>query len=304
MSGRVLRKDSTWTPFPLRPRAPDPYPSGPVFLVSGTRCSGATVWMKALEGAGIPVVGKSFPRDWDGNAPSTPGPEDQYHSLLRGGIYYRTNPHPVTGRYFVPEDVQGCAVNVVALGVVRTERAYIEKLVANVRDWREYEGAISRLEAEEDEARTSENPDAVPRFRFPPAYEWWMENFAVVRDIGLRRYPARLMTCAQIQADPVAHIADTLAWLGVEAEVDAMAAVAAREHPDFNGEPGHTDVLEPEVAQVFDDFYGAISPGTALSASLLGKLYETNAKLLPRLRELKRWVELEASGVDQPPARA
>lgn len=293
--------------FSLRGTAGAPYRASPVFLVSGTRCSGASLWMQVLEAAGVRVLGKSPPRQPgvngsvrpspDSAAPETepaPDPEDAYDSFLRTGIYYRTNPHPVTGRYFVPDDVRGCAVKVATLGVVRTEGGYIEKLVANVLDWREYEATLSRLEARQDEARAREDPTAVPRFRFPPAYQWWMENFALIRDIGLRRYPARLQTCTQIRENPVERIDQTLRWLGLSTAFDPKW-VDVHEHLPEPEEAPYSDVIEPDIEQVFDDLYAAIDAGTPLSSTLLAKLYETNAELMPRLRELKRWVSLEAA---------
>lgn len=254
-----------------------------MIFVSGTKRSGTSMWMQVLAAAGLPILGKQFPRNWEQTIKAA-NPDGFYESMLRHGVYYRTNPHPVTGKYFLPEHVAGYAVKVFVPGVVRSERAYIEHLVANVREWREYEASIQRLYAIERAKVLEARPDAPEPVVFPPAFEWWMENFALVRDISLRRYPARLQSYDAVVGEPGRVIPEVLAWIG-HGDVDAAVAAVKPEHRTaFRPE---SDTVEPRLAQVFDDLYDAVAAGRGLSGALLTTLNRTNTELLPRLVELQ-----------------
>ena len=273
-----------------------------MILVSGTKRSGTSMWMQVLAAAGLPILGAAFPRGWDRTIRDA-NPDGFFESILREGIYYRTNPHPVTGDYFLPEHVDGYAVKVFVPGVVRTERAYIGHLVANVREWREYEASIRRLYAMELASLRERRPDAPEPETFPPAYEWWMENFALVRDISLRKYPARLFAYDRVLAAPEPVVRDVLAWIGAG---DVDAALAAIK-PDRRTQHRPTsDTVEPALARVFDDLYAAVADGKGFSRALLTSLNETNLRLFPQLLETQRRVlQAQAEQVQPTPqARA
>ncbi|MCA9657394.1 MAG: hypothetical protein KC486_03560 [Myxococcales bacterium] len=260
-----------------------------MILVSGTKRSGTSMWMQVLAAAGVPILGDAFPRGWDRTIRDA-NPDGFFESILREGIYYRTNPHPVTGDYFLPEHVAGYAVKVFVPGVIRTERAYIDHLLANVREWREYEASIERLYAMEREAQRARDPSAAETAaeHFPPVYEWWMENFALVRDISLRRYPARLQTYDAVLEDPARVIRETLEWIGA-GDVDAAIA-AVKPERRTQARPSSSTTLDPALARVFDDLYAAVAAGGRLSKALLRDLNETNKRLLPQLVDLQRRV--------------
>src|ERR1019366_399018 len=95
-----------------------------------------------------------------------------------------------TGAYFFPEQVEGHCVKVFIPGLVRTDRAFIGRVIASMREWREYEASLQRLHAMEDAERASAGgDDTAPPERMPAVLEWWAENFSLVRDISIRRYP-------------------------------------------------------------------------------------------------------------------
>jgi hypothetical protein len=263
-----------------------------MIFVSGTKRSGTSMWMQVLRAAGIPVLGEAFPRNW-GKAPlRDANPDGFYESILRQGIYFGTNPHPVTGKYFMPEDVEGYAVKVFIPGVIRSERAFITHLVANVRSWRAYESSLQRLYGLEDEGRPN-RPDMDPAdiVRFPAALEWWMENFALVRDISLRKLPFRLQTYDDVLARPGPIVASVLEWIGTVSQSDIEAAVAAVKPANRTQvDSGESESVEPELARVFDDLYAAIAEGKGFSAPLLRTLNDTNQSLLPRLTKLQQEV--------------
>ena len=257
-----------------------------MIFVSGTKRSGTSMWMQVLAAAGCPVLGDQFPPAFTKGLQQA-NPDGFYESLLRNGIYFATNPHPVTGRYFLPEHVVGHAVKVFVPGVVRSERAYIGHLIANLRPWQEYEASLRRLYAIEDAAmRARGQAVTADRFLMPPAYEWWIENFALVRDITLRRYPARLLTYAQVLADPETTIAEVLRWIGRGELAPALAAVKPGHRTQDR--PDSATTLPPAHARVFDDLYAAVADGTLFRrAALLRELSATNQALLPELTELQ-----------------
>ncbi len=277
-----------------------------MIFVSGTKRSGTSMWMQILQAAGVPVLGQAFPRNWGTTALRDANPDGFYETLLRSGIYFATNPHPRTGKYFLPEHVEGYAVKVFVPGVIRSERAYISHLVANIREWREYEASILRLYALEATARTAQQDSETPSkdvVNFPPAYEWWMENFALIRDFSLRRYPARLQTYDQVVEDPETTIAGVLRWIG-HGDVEAALTAVKPQHRTQT-RPTSTSV-PPQLAQVFDDLYAAVAAGQGISGSLLRTLNATNQNLLPELTTMQMQVaqsqlELQAGAKRKPP---
>jgi len=267
-----------------------------MIIVSGTKRSGTSMWMQTFAAAGLPILGAAFPRGWDRTIRDA-NPDGFFESILREGIYYRTNPHPITGDYFLPEHVEGYVVKVFVPGVIRTERAYIAHLVANIREWREYEASIQRLYALEAAARPSGAPP-VPDY-FPPAYEWWMENFALVRDISLRRYPARLLAYDQVLAEPERIVREVLGWVGAG---DVEAAVAAIKPERRTQHRPSSDTVAPALARVFDDLYAAVAAGKGIPRPLLAELNATNQRLLPELVETqKRVIQAQAKAQAQSP---
>jgi len=261
-----------------------------MFLVSGTKRSGTSMWMQVLRSAGVPVLGSAFPRNWDKSSLKNANPDGFYESILRQGIYFRTNPHPTTGAYFMPEHVKGYAVKVFVPGVVRSERAYIDLVVANVRKWREYEASINRLYALEARDRETKNPDAPSPFHFPPAYEWWMENFALMRDISLRGYAYQLQTYDEVVHEPDRVIPEVLGRMRV-ADADIEAAIAAVK-PDNRTQnedvaPLETESVPDDLSTMFDELYEVVRDRRPVSGDFLQRLNATNRRLLPKLTELQ-----------------
>lgn len=248
------------------------------------------MWMQVLRSAGVPVLGSAFPRNWAKSSLKDANPDGFYESILRQGIYFRTNPHPTTGAYFMPADVEGYAVKVFVPGVVRSERAFIDLVVANVRKWREYEASINRLYALEARDREASSPDAPSPFRFPPAYEWWMENFALMRDISLRGYPYQLQTYDEVLDEPERVIPEVLGRMGLaEADVDAAIAAVKPDNrtQDEDVAPLETESVPDDLAQMFDELYEVVRDRRPVAGAFLQRLNATNRRLLPKLAELQ-----------------
>ena len=128
--------------------------------------------------------------------------------------------------------------------------------------------------------------DAAPE-RMPPALEWWSENFALVRDISIRRYPVHAQSYDGLLRDPEKVIRDTIAWLGLG---DAEKALATPKPQHRNFQQPASESVPAEAAEVFDELYDAIDKRRELTQAFLLKLNETNELLTPRLREHGRRV--------------
>jgi hypothetical protein len=267
-----------------------------MIIVSGTKRSGTSMWMQILTAAGFPFLGEAFPRNW-GSTIKAANPGGFYESILRRGIYYRTNPHPVTGRYFLPEQVEGYVGKVFIPGLVRTERAYIEAVIASIRHWREYDRSIRRLYAMEDEAKRAANKDEPPPVHMPPILEWWHENYMLLRDVAIRQYRAHLQSYDGLLADPAGIIERALKWLG-RGDLEAAVAAVKPEHrtqkrDDEAGE--HADVdLDPNITATFDLLYDTIDQRQPPTPALIAKLNDTHKALEPRIREARARVAEDA----------
>lgn len=255
-----------------------------MLIVTGTKRSGTSMWMQILIGAGFAYVGEPFSGRWEQTIKAA-NPDGFFESHLRRGIYYKTNPNPKTGAYLFPEQVQHHAVKVFIPGLVRSDRAYITRVIATVREWREYESSLKRLYAMEDESRAKDGRAHLAPMRMPGALEWWAENFSLVRDIAIRRYPVHVQTYEGLLAEPERIIREVIKWIGRGDADGAVAAVKPENRTQFRPP---SDSVEPEVAEVFDAFYAALHAGKGLDAAMLARLNQTNEKLAPRIAQWQR----------------
>ncbi len=259
-----------------------------MIIVTGTKRSGTSMWMQILAAAGLPLFGEAFPRNW-GKTLRDANPGGFYESILRQGIYWRTNPHPQTGAYFFPEQVEGHAVKVFIPGLVRTDRAFIGRVIATMRPWREYVRSMRRLWAMEDAARAEKQPQARPPPRMSPALEWWSECFMLLRDVATRRYPVHLQSYDGLLDDPTGVLHRAFEWLGVGDATRALAVVDP-ERRTQRAQPDEDDPesLDPEVIAIFDRLYETVHSGHSVGSDLLAALTATPVKLGPRIAEQQR----------------
>jgi hypothetical protein len=261
-----------------------------MIIVTGTKRSGTSMWMQILIAAGFEPFGEAFPRTW-GETIKDANPDGFYESILRRGIYWATNPHPRTGDYFFPEQVENHIVKVFIPGLIKTDRAYIGHVIATMRHWREYEASLDRLFAMEDEARQREHPGAVAPPRIPAVLEWWHENFSLVRDIVTRRHRVHVQSYDGMLRDPERVIHDTIKWLG---RGDAAAGFAAVKPGNRTQVRPETSSVDPEIAEVFDLLYAVVDERKAITPALIGKLNDTNRILGPRVAAAQKMVADEA----------
>ena len=275
-----------------------------MIIVTGTRRSGTSMWMQMLEAAGLPVIGEKFPLDWQ-QAIGAVNPHGFYESTLREGVHFATNPDPRSGEYLHPVDTRMHAVKVFPEGLVRSDLVFLDRVLVTVRPWREYAASMDRLLAIESSARDDAASFRPPRL--PGALEWWTANFAIVRDVVMRRYAVHMQSYAGVLANPAEVVAKVLAWVaeagGVPVELDVAAAIASV-RPEArtitaDSFSGAGDDVDAATAAVFDAFYAAVHEGRGLDAGLLEQMNAVHLGLGPRYKAhemaLAAWIEAHAA---------
>jgi ribonuclease BN (tRNA processing enzyme) len=258
-----------------------------MIIVTGTKRSGTSMWMQLLQAAGFPPIGDAFPRNW-GKTIREANPAGFWESKLRNGIYYRTNPDPETGTYLFPEQTERRAVKVFIPGLVKTDRAFIGRVIATFRPWRQYVRSLNRLYAMEREskAREKRESDLLPPAVMSPVIEWWVENFSLLSDIITRRYPFCMVAYESILQKPDLAIRRVFDWLG---EGDVEAAIqqvepSLRTQDDLGDSPVEHGVdLEPEVIQTFDALYEVVLAQKPIDQPFIDLLNATNQRLGDRI---------------------
>lgn len=253
-----------------------------MIIVTGTKRSGTSLWMHILTAAGFPLIGERFPLGW-GELLRDSNPDGHFESELLAGIYYRTNPHPLTGAYLAPQQTRSHVVKVLIPGLVRTDIAYIDRCVATVRSWREYVVSMRRI-------RALQASDAdPPAGALPLALEWWCQNFALLRDLAVRGYPIHVVSYDALLRDPARVAREVLAWLGRE----ALASVSELVRPTggvasaapMGGDDELAEGISAHHRSVFDTLYQTIDRALPLSASLVAELNRTDEALRPLVLE-------------------
>lgn len=264
-----------------------------MIVVTGTKRSGTSMWMQILKAAGYPLLGEAFPQDW-GETIRDANPEGFFESPLRYGIYYATNPHPRTGAFLPPgPTTRRVAVKIFATGMVRTDLAYVDKVVATMRHFREYSPSLARLRTIERENRRARAVregrglrDDAERPQLSPVLEWWRDNYGLIRDALVRRYPLHMVSYDAVLREPELIIPEALRWLGGG---DADAAVQAIDPELRTGrvaelQPDDCD-LTPDQAALFDELYMRIDRRKPLDAGFIDRLNSAQDALEERIAD-------------------
>jgi hypothetical protein len=254
-----------------------------MIVVTGTKRSGTSLWMQILERTGFRILGEKFPADWQ-NSIIEANPNGFWESKFREGINWTTNPTE-GGVYCSPEATKNFAVKVFMAGIVRTDIAYLDKVIVTVRHWAEYGRSLDRLNALEDQylcnmpageakANRLKSKALLREKTLPPEIEWFFENLKFLKDYNLRKYNCQLTAYDDLVGDPEKTLQRVFPWLGfgkVEVGLGAIDdALRGRK------------ITRPEVqhpyAEIFEDFYNALAKASVPKA-LVEKLNETSAKL-------------------------
>ena len=264
-----------------------------MIIVTGTKRSGTSMWMQALVAAGLPWIGQEFLGHWEQSIRDA-NPRGFFESPLRKGVFFATNPDPKTGTFIFPKQSRRHVVKVFIPGLVRTDYAYIDRVVATMRPWRAYCASIERLyriedeflaglPVEEGETRTPLEKARGERPKLPSAIEWWFENYELIRDIATRRYPVNLVSYHRLLEDPEVAMAKVIDWVGGGDLSAALAAIS----PELRTQAAEVEVdqpVEPETAALFDELHDAIYQKQSLPGTLLTRLNEEQERLEERWR--------------------
>ncbi|MGB5695514.1 MAG: hypothetical protein WBM46_07685 [Polyangiales bacterium] len=262
-----------------------------MIIVTGTKRSGTSMWMQLLKAAGFPPIGDAFPRNWE-NTIKDANPSGFWESELRRGIFYKTNPDPRTGTYLFPEQTTRHAVKVFIPGLIKTDRAFIGKVVATVRPWRQYVRSVTRLyamEREAQEAARKDQADAPPPPVFmSPIIEWWVENFSLISDIVTRRYSFYMVAYDSVLDSPEQTLRDVFRWLGegdVEAAIDEVEPTLRTQDAQSEDEANVDDHgLPPEAIGAFDALYDLVRKQVPLDQTFVDRLNQANEMLSDRIQ--------------------
>ena len=268
-----------------------------MILVTGTKRSGTSMWMQVLTASGFPFIGTKFMQTWEDSIKEA-NPKGFYESPLRKGVYYATNPNPKTGAYLHPKKVEKHVLKVFIPGLVRTDYAFIHRVVATIRPWREYCSSIKRLYAMEDEYMANaphKDGDPLPaldmaRLKRPamhPALEWWRENYDLIRDFATRGYAFNLVSYSKLLDDPDGVIAPVLRWCGAPDVEKGIAEVEqslrTQKEVTVSDSP-----LTSEQETLFDEFHDFFYRQDPLSGSFIQKMNEIDEVLRPIIDEAKK----------------
>ena len=263
-----------------------------MIIVTGTKRSGTSMWMQLLKAAGFPPIGDAFPRNWAKTIKDA-NPGGFWESELRRGIYYATNPQPKTGTYLFPQQTRRHAVKVFIPGLIKSDLAFIDKVVATVRPWRQYVRSLNRLYAMEREAQEAAGKDSgidpLPPVFMTPVIEWWIENFSLISDIVTRRYPFYMVSYDAVLSSPDLTLRKVFEWLGdgdVEAAITEVQPMLRTQGQDSDEEVDVGDLeLEPEVVEVFDALYDLVLEQRPLDQAFVDRLNQTNEALDERIQQ-------------------
>jgi hypothetical protein len=263
-----------------------------MIIVTGTKRSGTSMWMQLLKAAGFPPIGDAFPRNWETTIKDA-NPGGFWESELRRGIFYKTNPDPRTGTYLFPEQTERHAVKVFIPGLIKTDRAFIDKVVATVRPWRQYVRSVNRLYTMERRAHEAASKDPSktrpPQVLMSPVIEWWVENFSLISDIVTRRYPFYMAAYDAVLDSPEETLREVFGWLGdgdVEAALKAVEPTLRTQDEEGGDEPSVDEHnLEPEVTEVFDALYDLVLKQRPLDQAFIDTLNQINDRLSGRIEE-------------------
>lgn len=268
-----------------------------MILVTGTKRSGTSMWMQILTSAGFPYIGSKFSKTWEDSIKEA-NSKGFFESRLRKGVYFATNPNPETGAYFHPQQVQQHVLKVFIPGLVRTDYAYINRVVASIRPWREYCSSITRLYAMEDEYMALQPqketeplpPVEMARLRRPaihPALEWWRENYDLIRDFATRRYAFNLVSYAKLLDAPAAVIEPVLRWCGAQDIEKGIAEVEETMRTQKNVVITDSP-LTTDQETLFDEFHEFFYKQEPLTASFIQKLNDIDHVLRPIIDETRK----------------
>ena len=269
-----------------------------MIFVTGTKRSGTSMWMQIMIQAGFPYIGEPYPRNWMQSIQNA-NKEGFYESSLRQGIYHKTNPNSKTGAYLFPQQTKRHVIKVFVPGLVRSDIAFIDRVVGTIRPWREYVASIRRLyDMEDQHLATLDKPEdklltplehaQLLRGNLHPALEWWMENYDLIRNFITRRFPINLVSYQKLLDNPTEVIPPVLEWCGGGDIETALSAVNRNLNTQRNIQSIDDAPISNEYLEVFDELHAHFYEQKPMKSTFLEKLNGVDDVLRPLIVEQKK----------------
>jgi hypothetical protein len=285
-----------------------------MIVVTGTKRSGTSLWMRMLIEGGLNHIGDAFPGVW-GESIRDANPHGFYESRLRRGVFFATNPDPKTGAYIPSDATTHHALKVFIPGVVRSERAYLHRVVATMRHWRAFARSLHALQQSEEDWYRAHPEDGLTgeqmvekirrrRSRLPAPIEWFLENYELVRDFAVRRYPINFTTYDRLLDEPDATVRRVFDWIGVGDPEAALKAIEPElKRSDSRPPVASEAVVDSEHIRLFDDFYAAIHERSSVPKSLVPELNAAWTALMEQYqrRDARRVADAATGALDDGP---
>ncbi|MFT5759314.1 MAG: hypothetical protein ACI9LM_004071 [Alteromonadaceae bacterium] len=254
-----------------------------MIIVTGNRRSGTSLWMQILEAGGFKIFGDKFPAHW--KKIEAANKNGFYESQLVQGINYHTNPSPESGHWFAPTQVKDYGVKVFSDGLVKTDFAYIDKVIATIRNWQESETSQQRLDQiikNQNNAADDINVNAT-KLILPIGYNWWNANFELLRDMMTRRYPCAMFSYEALLKNPDIIISNVFKWLGTGHIDKAVSVVESSLRTQQKITLPH---INHDHAGIFDELYHKLDKSEQITPIFYKKLLDTNSKIKDEIAQL------------------
>ena len=138
-----------------------------------------------------------------------------------------------------------------------------------------------------------------------PVLEWWSENYLLIRDYSIRRYPFHCLAYDLLLNRPEDQIPPILSWLGQDLPTDltqrggfkfpephtldidaGIAAVLPNTQTQKRTSLEHLSFpFDAKTEQIFDDFYECFTKDCQLPASLIKDLNQCDKVLQPQIKK-------------------
>lgn len=241
-----------------------------MIVVTGSMRSGTSAWMQILAAAGYPYIGEAFAAHW-GDDLRARNPKGFFESQLVAGIYFATNPHPETGHFLRPGKTSRHAVKVFVPGLVRSDFAYLDRVIATVRNWRCVAASHQLMPKGSERGLVDVSVPLI----------WWLETYALVRDTIVRGYPSRIITYDRLMRDPAAEITPVLDWIGGEHDLAAAIGAVDGSLNRSKPSPDAEVAVDGALATLMDELYERLDNQRPLDGAFLAEMDEMQRRIQP-----------------------
>ena len=217
----------------------------------------------------------------------------------------------------LPHKTEKDIVKVFVPGLIQTDYAFIHRVVGTIRPWNEFSSSMERLLEMEFNSHLSEdnsdlNSDLLVRVRsiinrpsLHWAHIWWTDNFDLIHDALLKKYPINIVSYGRLLREPDVLIPSILNWchsplpsdinlykrkLSIDME-KAIATVDTSLQTQASPQIDDHD-LPVEIINVFDNFYDCFNHNNSeISPSIVKDLNMVQENIVDyRSKQIKKYI--------------